>query len=120
MEDVVDGVIAALDRKLVGGEVIQLVDTDLPTQNEILARAAAPDAKVVRVPRRVVFALGKFSEIAIQPLKRQSPLNVYRLRSALARRTYASESAEQLIGWKPKVGVSRGIAEMHNGEPPKG
>jgi predicted dehydrogenase/nucleoside-diphosphate-sugar epimerase len=120
MEDVVDGVIAALDRKLVGGEVIQLVDTDLPTQNEILARAAAPGAKVVRVPRRVVFALGKFSEIAIKPLKRQSPLNVYRLRSALARRTYASESAEQLIGWKPNVGVSRGIAEMHqNGEAPK-
>jgi predicted dehydrogenase/nucleoside-diphosphate-sugar epimerase len=111
MEDVVDGVIAALDRKLHGGEVIQLVDSDLPTQNEILARAA-PAAKVVRVPRRVVFALGKFSEFAIKPLKRQSPLNVYRLRSALARRTYASESAERLIGWKPKVGVSRGIADL--------
>jgi nucleoside-diphosphate-sugar epimerase len=119
MEDVVDAVVAALDRKLVGGEVIQLVDTDLPTQNEILARAAAPGAKVVRVPRKVVFALGKFSEVAILPLKRQSPLNVYRLRSALARRSYASESAERLIGWKPKVGVSRGIREMVDGKPPE-
>jgi predicted dehydrogenase/nucleoside-diphosphate-sugar epimerase len=119
MEDVVDGVVAALDRKLVGGEVIQLVDTDLPTQNEILARAAAPGATVVRLPRRLVFALGKFSEVAILPLKRQSPLNVYRLRSALARRSYASESAERLIGWKPRVGVSRGIREMVDGKPPE-
>jgi nucleoside-diphosphate-sugar epimerase len=120
MEDVVDGVIAALDRKLVGGEVIQLVDTDLPTQNEILERAAPAGSKVVRVPRRVVFALGKFSEIAIKPLKRQSPLNVYRLRSALARRTYHSETAERLIDWKPNVGVSKGISEMHASKPTDG
>jgi nucleoside-diphosphate-sugar epimerase/predicted dehydrogenase len=112
MDDVIDGVVSALDRNLHGGEIIQLVDTDLPTQNEILARAARADAKVVHVPRPVVFALGRFSEIAIKPLKRQSPLNVYRLRSALARRTYASETAESLIGWRPRHGVSRGIAEM--------
>jgi len=110
MDDVADGVLAALDRKLVGGEIIQLVDTDLPTQNEILARAAGPDAKIVRVPRPVVFGLGKFSEIVLGTLKRQSPLNVYRLRSALARRTYASESAQSLLGWSARPGgISRGI-----------
>jgi predicted dehydrogenase/nucleoside-diphosphate-sugar epimerase len=112
MDDVIDGVVAALDRDLRGGEIIQLVDTDLPTQNEILERAAKIDSKVVRVPRPLVFALGKFSEIAMKPLKRQSPLNVYRLRSALARRTYASETAESLIAWAPRHGVARGIEEM--------
>jgi nucleoside-diphosphate-sugar epimerase len=109
MDDVADAVLAALDANLHGGEIIQLVDSDLPTQNDILARAAGPDAKVVRVPRSIVFGLGKFSEIVLRPLKRQSPLNVYRLRSALARRTYSSEHAGSLIGWKPRVGVSAGI-----------
>jgi 2-alkyl-3-oxoalkanoate reductase len=109
MEDVADGVMACLDRNLRGGEIIQLVDTDLPTQNEILARAAGPGAKVVRIPRRIVFGLGKVSEIMLSPLGRQSPLNVYRLRSALARRTYRSDFAGSLIDWKPRVGVSAGI-----------
>jgi predicted dehydrogenase/nucleoside-diphosphate-sugar epimerase len=113
MDDVIDGVVSALDQNLHGGEIIQLVDSDLPTQNEILARAAKTGAKVVRIPRPVVFALGKLSEIMVRPLKRQSPLNVYRLRSALARRTYASETAESLIGWTPRHGVSRGIEEMN-------
>ena len=114
-----DGVVAALDRKLVGGEVIQLVDTDLPTQNEILARAAAPGATVVRLPRRLVFALGKFSEVAILPLKRQSPLNVYRLRSA----PRSAQLCERVRGapdrLEAKVGVSRGIREMVDGKPPE-
>ena len=48
----------------------------------------------------------------MKPLKRQSPLNVYRLKSAMARRTYASETASSLLGWTPRVGVARGIEEM--------
>jgi hypothetical protein len=45
---------------------------------------------------------------------------VYRLRSALARRTYHSETAERLIDWKPNVGVSKGISEMHASKPTDG
>jgi nucleoside-diphosphate-sugar epimerase len=108
MEDVVDGVLAAMDRGLVSGEIIQLVDTELPTQNEVLARAGVASSKIVHLPRPVVFTLGKCSEVALSPLKRQSPLSLYRLRSALARRTYASDST-QLIDWTPKVGVGKAI-----------
>ena len=109
IDDVVDGIVGALDKGLVGGEVVQLVDSDLPTQNDILAQRFGKGAKVVRVPRPIVFSLGKVSEVVLGGVKRQSPLSVYRLRSALANRTYASENADRLIEWQPRVGVRKGM-----------
>jgi predicted dehydrogenase/nucleoside-diphosphate-sugar epimerase len=105
MEDVVDGVLCAIDRKLVQGEIVQLVDETLPTQNDIINAAAGLQAKVVRLPRALVFAMAAFSEVALLPLGRTSPFSCYRLRSALARRTYACQNAHELLGWKPRVGV---------------
>jgi hypothetical protein len=46
---------------------------------------------VTRVPRPVVFALGKLSEYPLGALGRQSPVAVYRLKSALARLHYESD-----------------------------
>jgi predicted dehydrogenase/nucleoside-diphosphate-sugar epimerase/glycosyltransferase involved in cell wall biosynthesis len=108
MDDVVDAIMAAVDRNLVSGEVIQLIDREQLTQEEILA-AVNGDDKRVRVPRPVVFALGKLSEYPLGALGRPSPLAVYRLKSALARLTYESDRAEQLLGWQPRVGVREGI-----------
>jgi predicted dehydrogenase/nucleoside-diphosphate-sugar epimerase/glycosyltransferase involved in cell wall biosynthesis len=105
LDDVVDAVVAALDRGLTHGEIIQIVDRDVPTQNDVLRRAANADARIVRVPRPLVFALGKLSELV---LKSRSPFTAYRLHSVLARRTYRSEAAS-LIGWSPRIGVSRGM-----------
>lgn len=109
IEDVVDAVFAALDRGLEGGEIVQLVDDSLPTQNEILKTIAGSSAKTLRVPRPAVFAMGWLSEIALRPLHRPSPISRYRLRSALARRTYVSYHAEQLLNWKPRIGVYAGM-----------
>jgi nucleoside-diphosphate-sugar epimerase/predicted dehydrogenase len=117
MDDVVDGIRGALDGPLRGGEIIQLVDPQRLTQNAVLKRAV-PASRVIRIPRSVVFALGKFSEIALAPLRRPSPLSVYRLRSALARRTFDGRRAEQLLGWRPRVGVDEGIRrEIEKTEP---
>jgi predicted dehydrogenase/nucleoside-diphosphate-sugar epimerase len=104
LDDVVDAVVSAIDHRLIHGEIVQIIDTDVPTQNEVL-RKAHPDARVMHLPRLLVFALGKVSETI---LRGRSPFTLYRLRSALAKRTYVSESA-RLIGWEPSVGVSRGI-----------
>jgi predicted dehydrogenase/nucleoside-diphosphate-sugar epimerase len=109
IDDVVDAVCAAMDRHLAGGEIVQLVDSNLPTQNEILRAALSARVKIVRVPRAAVFTLGWLSEIALKPLRRASPISRYRLRSALARRTYAGGNAERLLNWKPRVGVYAGI-----------
>ncbi len=113
LDDVVDAILAAVDRRLTHGEVIQLVDDDQLTQREVL-EVAGGGAPVVRVPRPVVFALGKLSELPLGALGRTSPIAKYRLQSALARLRFDSDRAEQLLGWRPRVGVREGIRR----EPP--
>ncbi|MEZ4366423.1 MAG: NAD-dependent epimerase/dehydratase family protein [Kofleriaceae bacterium] len=114
IDDVVDAIVAAVDRQLVGGELIQLVDPIALTQDEVLTLAGG-GRPVVRVPRALVFALGKASELPLGALGRSSPVALYRLRSALARLTYASDRAQALLGWSPRVGVRDGIRRVAGG-----
>jgi len=111
IDDVVDAVMAAVARSLTGGEIIQLVDGDHLTQEDVLA-AVGNGTKVLHVPRPVVFALGKLSELPLGALGRQSPVALYRLRSALARLHYDSDRAQRLLGWTPRVGVREGIRRV--------
>jgi predicted dehydrogenase/nucleoside-diphosphate-sugar epimerase len=106
MDDVVDAILLAADGNLGGGEVIQLVDEYTPTQNEVLSLAGG---KVLHFPRPVLFSLGKVSEWVLGLLKRPSPVAVYRLKSALARRTFRSKNAGPLLGWSPRVGAREGV-----------
>ncbi len=117
IDDVVDAIVMAMDKRLRHGEVIQLVDAHLPTQNQILQRALNGRAKIVRVPRPLVFTVAWLSEVALRMLKRQSPLSRYRLRSALAQRTFASQSAMQLLGWTPRTGVEAGMDASASDQP---
>jgi predicted dehydrogenase/nucleoside-diphosphate-sugar epimerase len=116
MDDVIDAIVAAVERDLRGGEVIQIVDPERVTQEDVLAVAVNGD-KTVRVPRPVVFALGKLSEYPLGALGRQSPLSAYRLRSALAPAVFGSEQAEPLLGWRPRVGVREGMRRELEGAP---
>jgi nucleoside-diphosphate-sugar epimerase len=111
IDDVVDAIMASIDRKLVGGEVIQLIDHEHLTQQDVLAMNGA-NGNVIRVPRPVVFALGKLSELPLGALGRPSPIALYRLQSALARLHYDSSRAETLLGWRPRVGVREGIKRV--------
>ena len=43
---------------------------------------------------------------------------LYRLRSALARVEFASKRAEELLGWRPRVGVREGIRRVSAGQAP--
>jgi 2-alkyl-3-oxoalkanoate reductase len=108
IDDVVDAIMASIDKKLVGGEVIQLIDPDTLTQDEVLGLAGR-SKRVIKVPRPIIFALGKLSEYPLGALGRQSPVAVYRLKSALARLHYESERAHELLDWTPRVGVREGI-----------
>jgi nucleoside-diphosphate-sugar epimerase len=113
MDDAVDAIMAAVERELVGGEVIQIVDPERVTQEQVLELAGAGDDKRLRVPRGVVFSLGKLSEYPLGALGVQSPLALYRLRSALARVEFESTRAEQQLGWRPRVGVLEGIRRVN-------
>lgn len=111
IEDVVDAITASVERDLTGGEVIQLVDPERLTQEDVLGLAAA-DGRPLRLPRGLVFGLGKLSEYPLGALRRESPVGLYRLRSALARVEFDSQQAEELLGWRPSVGVREGIRRV--------
>jgi predicted dehydrogenase/nucleoside-diphosphate-sugar epimerase len=111
IDDVVDAIMAAIDKKLTRGELIQLIDGEHLTQTDVLELAGG-GAKVVKVPRIIVFALGKLSEIPLNALGRPSPIAKYRLQSALAQLHYESDRANKLLGWHPKVGVREGIRRV--------
>lgn len=108
IDDVVDAIMLALHTELDKGEVIQIIDPASLTQNEVLSMV---DGKrpVLRVPRALVFLGGRLSEPVLGALGRQSPVAVYRLRSALARLQFQSEQAESLLAWRPRIGVYEGI-----------
>jgi nucleoside-diphosphate-sugar epimerase len=119
MDHVVDAAALAVESRLSDAEIIQLVDEEQLTQNQVLELAGG-SLPVTRVPRPVVFALGRLSELLLAPLKRPSPLAVYRLKSALAYRTFKSSRAEELLGWKPRVGTREAIRRLCGSSPEPG
>lgn len=110
IDDVVQAILAAIDKHLTHGEIIQLIDPERLTQEDVLAAAGAKG--IVHVPRPLLFALGKLTELPLALLGRQSPLGTYRLKSALARLHYESDRAQKLLGWQPQVGVREGIKRV--------
>ena len=108
MDDAIDAIMACVERDVVDGAIIQLVDPERFTQNEVLALANG-GGKSMHVPRSVVFTLGKLSEYPLGALGVQSPLALYRMRSGLARVEFESRRAEERLGWSPRVGVREGI-----------
>lgn len=111
IDDVVDAIMASITKRLSHGEVIQIIDPEHLTQEDVLGLAGGTRS-ILRVPRPLVFALGKLSEYPLGALGRPSPVAVYRLRSALARLHYDSDRAAQLLGWRPRVGVREGIKRV--------
>jgi nucleoside-diphosphate-sugar epimerase len=111
LDDVVDAVLAAVAKRLTRGEIIHIIDGETLTQTDVLELAGG-GAGTLRVPRALVFALGKLSELPLAVLRRPSPIALYRLRSALARLTWGTGRAEELLGWRPRVGVREGIRRV--------
>lgn len=116
IDDVVDAIMRAVQLRLVSGEVIQLVDPEKLTQTDVLS-LAGENKPQIKVPRAVVFALGKLSELPLGALGKPSPIALYRLKSALSRMHYGSDVAKNVLGWAPRVGVREGIRRVMGAEP---
>ena len=116
IDDVVDAIMRAVQQRLTSGEVIQLIDPEKLTQSDVLA-LAGEGKPLIKVPRPVVFALGKLSELPLGALGKPSPIALYRLRSALSRMHYASDVATSVLGWAPRVGVREGIRRVMGAAP---
>ena len=66
----------------------------------------------MRVPRPVVFALGKLSEYPARRDRQAEPDRRVSPESALARLHYESDRAATVLGWRPRVGVREGIKRV--------
>ncbi|MGE3453643.1 MAG: NAD-dependent epimerase/dehydratase family protein, partial [Kofleriaceae bacterium] len=111
IDDVVDAIMASIAKKLSRGEIIQIIDPAHLTQEDVLGLAGG-SKQILRVPRGIVFALGRLSELPLGAIGKQSPIGAYRLKSALARLHYESDRASALLGWAPRVGVREGIKRV--------
>jgi 2-alkyl-3-oxoalkanoate reductase len=119
IDDLVDALMAAVERNLVSGEVIQVVDPERLSQAEIIALASGSGREPVLVPRSAVLLVGKLSEVPLGVVGKRSPIAEYRLRSALAPAWCESDRAERLLDWRPRVGVREGIRRgIADGERP--
>jgi predicted dehydrogenase/nucleoside-diphosphate-sugar epimerase len=108
IDDVVDAVLAAVQSEAHSGEIVQLTDPVQLTQLDVLRLCEGENVRTMRMPRWMVFMLAYTSQVLLGLLKRQSPLSVYRMKSALAKRRFEDLNAT-LIGWQPRVGVKEGI-----------
>ncbi|MCG8422310.1 MAG: NAD-dependent epimerase/dehydratase family protein [Proteobacteria bacterium] len=108
IDDVVDAIMAAADSDLRGGEIVQIIDTEVLTQNQVLDLMDGKSS-VLRIRRPIVFLAGRMSEPVFRALGRQSPVALYRLKSAMARLQFAGDHAQSLLSWQPRVGVREGL-----------
>jgi nucleoside-diphosphate-sugar epimerase/predicted dehydrogenase len=108
LDDVADAVVAAMQSEVSAGEVIQISDPVQLTQNDALRLWEGEKVRVLHIPRWIVYALASFSQLLFRLINRESPVGIYRMRSAMAKRRFQSSKAD-LIGWKPALGVMEGI-----------
>ena len=110
-DDVVDGLLAAAgsDRGL--GKTIHLVDPTPVDQNEYLrhCRAALGSTPIHRVPVFVLTMAAVLIELLAHLLNRGAPLSRYRVRSLKPLSPVDGSLADQLLQWKPRVGVHEGL-----------
>ncbi len=111
IDDVVDAVMAAIASGLHHGELFHIIDPEHLTQEDVLELAGGHQ-RILRIPRAIVFALGRLSELPLGAIGRSSPIGTYRLRSALARLHYESDHAAEQLGWRPRIGVREGIRRV--------
>lgn len=112
VDDVVDAICLALDGELGAGEVIHVVDPKPLTRLEVLERIEGRRPRTVSVPRSTLLVLGQLSEIALGATGQRSPAPAHRFRAALTHHDFASDRADRLLGWRPRIGVEEGIRRV--------
>ena len=106
VDDVVDAVLLAAKHDT---GLFHIVDTGNITQEQLTRRVAGTDAAIVKIPLPFVYLAAFGIEVLGKLLKRSVPLTRYRLKSALAPIAFDCSAAEQVLGWKPHVGIAEGL-----------
>lgn len=109
LEDVVDAIIAALRSSLSGGEIVQLVNPEQLTRNELLCELGIPRSRVTHLPSQLVLAAGFVAELLLRACGMPTAGLVYRLRSTMAHRRFDTSNAYSLLGWSCRRGTREGL-----------
>lgn len=116
-DDVVDALLLAAESDKAVGHVVNIVDPTPITQNEYLARqrSALGKTRIWKVPAGLLMAAGFGFELLGKALKRSAPLSRYKIRSLKPLSPFDVSAAENLLGWKPRVGVAEGLRRTFPG-----
>jgi predicted dehydrogenase/nucleoside-diphosphate-sugar epimerase len=110
-DDVVDALLMAAESDKAVGRVVNIVDPTPITQNDYLERqrSALGKTRIWRVPAALLMAAGVGFELLGKAIKRSPPLSRYKIRSLKPLYPFDVSRAEELLGWKPRVGVEEGL-----------
>jgi len=112
IDDVVDALLLAGEASAAVGETINIVDPETTTQQAYLDRAKhklGAELRIKRVPVGVFMTLAFGVEMLGKVLGRDVPLTRYRVRSLRPLSNFDLTVAENKLGWKPRVGLHRGL-----------
>lgn len=112
VDDVADAVIAAGTRPGVTGSIFHLVDDVPVSQRDYIAmyrNAARAPVQAWYAPRSALFAAGSALEGIGLVLRRNVPLNRYRVQS-IKELIFDCSAARTQLAWRPSVGVRDGLA----------
>ena len=115
VDDVVDALLLAAHRDGVCGKTFQLVDSKRLTQQQYIDHCRehlGEKIRVVYVPRPVFYVAGVGTGALGRLLGRSVPLTRYRVSSIRGIETFDCSAAQALLGWTPRIGVTRGMQLM--------
>lgn len=115
VDDLIDALLTAAEVGPFDGTVVHVVDPEVITQNQMVARYQAAVGgvwRIVHVPRAVAAAAAAVAELAFAVAGRPAPLTRYRLASALAVRRFDGERARRLWGWRPRLGAGAALERL--------
>jgi predicted dehydrogenase/nucleoside-diphosphate-sugar epimerase len=113
VENVVDALLLAAEHEVPSGTILQLVDPEGTSQRDYVtaARRSRP-VKASYVPGWFLYCASTGVELLGRILKRSVPLSRYRVRSIRPLWPCDCSAAERQIGWRARVSVAEGLAQV--------
>jgi len=106
VNDVVEALMLAKQSSFCHGEVLQIVDDELMSRDELLRlyiHAREPQLRVTHISLGLACLLAGCIELLGGILKRPAPISAYRLRSAVAPLVFDCAKARDQLGWLPRA-----------------
>lgn len=122
VDDVVDGLLLAANEPAANGGIFNLVDPEIVTQGDYLARVKTKlgsELKLMRMPTGAFMTLAFGVEMLGKVLGRGVPLTRYRVRSLRPLANFDISAARTRLGWNPRVGLRKGMDTMFAPEAPR-